>query len=194
MSEGRLAPPAAHGAKRPSRGVAGIQFPRAVTQSFPVTKTFPMNISSSTATGGFRPDPSEFFKKADADGSGGISKDELATMLANRPKRPGETESTSSTESAEDIDKIFSTVDTDGDGVISEAENATHMENMEANGGPPPPPPGGGFAGSSSTLQQLLSTLEEEGTSSSDISSLLEKLAAELKAKGEQASLFSAEA
>jgi hypothetical protein len=81
-------------------------------------------------------DPAEFFKKADTDGSGGISKSELAAMLKNAPKPDGMAgvEAPSGANGADNIDEIFALVDTDDDGQISAAENKAHMEEMAKNG------------------------------------------------------------
>jgi len=78
-----------------------------------------------------------FFKKADADNSGGIDKAELKTMLANKA---------GSDKSTLNVDDIFAKIDTNGNGSIDETENADQMKKMGGKGAPPPggPPPKGG--------------------------------------------------
>ncbi len=69
------------------------------------------------------------FKKADADGDGKITKDELATVIPQKGKGPG-------------VDEIFNKVDTNGDGTIDETEDKAAFEQMQKNGpagGPPDP-------------------------------------------------------
>jgi hypothetical protein len=78
-----------------------------------------------------------FFKKADADNSGGIDKTELKTMLAN---------GAGSNTSKMKVDDIFVEADTNGDGSIDETENTTQMKKMGGKGAPPvggKPPSGG---------------------------------------------------
>ena len=74
----------------------------------------------------------QLFKKADVDGSGGISKDELKAIVESR--------STGATHSSQgpSIDELFSMIDTDGNGAISEAENDAQMKAMGPAGPPDP--------------------------------------------------------
>jgi hypothetical protein len=97
-----------------------------------------------------------FFKKADADNSGGIDKTELKTMLAN---------GAGNTTSTMNIDDIFAEVDTNGDGSIDETENANQMKKMEGKGAPPAggKPPSGGSPPSGAGQKPAASS----GTSSS---------------------------
>lgn len=127
-------------------------------------------------------DPSEFFKKADKDGSGGISKSELSAMLKN-----GQNGATTSTD---DIDKIFSEVDTDGDGEISEAENKKHMEEMAKNGPGQP----SSLSGSSDAFGQFVDALKSSNLSDDDLNSLLSSWVTQLKEKGSSSTLFSSQA
>lgn len=117
-----------------------------------------MNLSSLGSGQMSRPDPAEFFKKADTDGSGGISKEELATALKNGPQRADGTQKTP------DVDKIFAEVDTDGDGQISETENTAHMESMAKGHGPHG---GGPMKGSSDQFAKLIQELKKALSSSS---------------------------
>jgi Ca2+-binding EF-hand superfamily protein len=97
-----------------------------------------MSISGIGSQSGFDPTQMavQFFKKADANGDGGIDKAEFKTMLSQGPG--GQTGTT-------DTDKIFSEIDADGNGTISQAENENAMKKMGDQGGAPPsgPPPGG---------------------------------------------------
>ncbi|MFT3783327.1 MAG: EF-hand domain-containing protein [Nibricoccus sp.] len=143
------------------------------------------SISSVSSSMPQRPDPAEFFKKADTDGSGGISKTELAEMLKNAPKPPGADEA-----QALDVDDIFSEVDTDGDGEISEAENKTHMEQMAKNGPGKPE----SMAGSSQAFDQFVEALKSSNLSDDDLSTLLKDWVSQLKEKGSSTTLFSTQA
>jgi len=143
------------------------------------------SISSFSTAMPQRPDPAEFFKKADTDGSGGISKTELAEMLKNAPKPQG-----SSDAQAPNVDEIFSQVDTDGDGEISEAENKTHMEEMAKNGPKAPME----MSGSSQAFDQFVEALKSSDISEDELNSLLKDWVAQLKEKGSSTTLFSTQA
>ena len=97
-----------------------------------------MSISGIGSQSGFDPTQmaAQFFKKADANGDGGIDKAEFKTILSRGPG--GQT-------GTMDTDKIFSEIDADGNGTISQAENENAMKKMGVRGGAPPsgPPPGG---------------------------------------------------
>lgn len=77
------------------------------------------------------------FKKADADGDGKITKDELSKVIPKDGIGPG-------------VDEVFTKVDTNQDGAIDATEDAAAMQQMEQGrgprgaGGPPPPPPDAG--------------------------------------------------
>lgn len=142
-----------------------------------------MSSISSLSSGAPQPmDPSEFFKKADADGSSGISKSELAAMLKNGPN--------GGTGNSSDIDKIFSETDTDGDGQISEAENKKHMEEMAKNGPSQP----SSMNGSSEAFGKFVEALKSSNLSSDDLNSLLSSWVTQLKEKGSSSTLFSSQA
>jgi len=143
------------------------------------------SISSVSTAIPQRPDPAEFFKKADTDGSGGISKSELTEMLKNAPKPPGGGDG-----QAPDVDEIFSQVDTDDDGEISEAENKAHMEEMAKNGPGKPE----GMTGSSQAFDQFVEALKTSDLSEDDLSTLLKDWVAQLKEKGNSTTLFSTQA
>ena len=113
-----------------------------------------------------------FFKKADINNDGGISKDELKTMLANGPggKKNG----------TADIDKVFAEADANGDGKIDQTENENQLkkigEEMQArsaqSGGKPPAggaPPSGGASGGSSSSSKVYDSRDtnKDGTVSS---------------------------
>ncbi len=80
------------------------------------------------------------FKKADADGDGKITKDELSKVIPQNGKGPS-------------VDEVFTKVDTNQDGAIDATEDAAALQQMEQGrgpggprgaGGPPPPPPDAG--------------------------------------------------
>lgn len=143
------------------------------------------SISSVSSSIPQRPDPAEFFKKADTDGSGGISKSELAEMLKNAPKPPGVSDDQSL-----NVDDIFSQVDTDGNGEISEAENKAHMEEMAKNGPGKPE----SMTGSAQAFDQFVEALKTSNLSDDDLSTLLNQWVSQLKDKGSSTTLFSAQA
>jgi len=144
------------------------------------------SLSSITSTVPQQLDPTEFFKKADADGDGKINKTELAAML----KKGQKADSTDSSSSGEDIDQIFAEVDTDGDGSISEAENKTHMEQMAKNGPGKPE----SLSGSSQAFDQFVEALKTSNVSSDDLNTLLTQWVSQLKEKGSSTTLFSTQA
>lgn len=88
----------------------------------------------------------KFFKKADANNDGSISKDELTTMQRDMEAHKSQaTSSTSSTDGVNSIpsaDKIFEQYDPNGDGALSKDEFDTMSEEMA-----PPPPPDGKMKG-----------------------------------------------
>jgi hypothetical protein len=143
------------------------------------------SISSVTSSFQHKPDPAEFFKKADTDGSGGISKNELAEMLKNASKSKGTENS-----DAPNVDDVFAEVDTDGNGEISEAENKTHMEEMAKNGPKKPE----SLSGSSQAFDQFVEALKTSDVSSDDLNTLLNQWVSQLKEKGSSTNLFSTQA
>jgi hypothetical protein len=86
----------------------------------------------------------EKYKSMDTDSDGQVSKSEFLTAFQNDqangtkgkppaggpPPGPPPTENNGKSKSAEDI---FSEIDSDGDGYISETENETFLNQMEAN-------------------------------------------------------------
>lgn len=74
--------------------------------------------------GGAPPDPSQIaqklFEKADTNGDGKVTKDELTAAL---PKRDGQ-------QSSSAIDDLFKNADTDGDGTISQADLQTALQKQ----------------------------------------------------------------
>ncbi|MGC4086261.1 MAG: EF-hand domain-containing protein [Vicinamibacterales bacterium] len=121
----------------------------------------------------------QFFEKADADGNGGISKDELKTMLEQRP-RADEGRGPS-------LDDLFSRIDADGDGEISSAENDTFMQQMDAQRprGPQGPPNPAQLA------KMVFETADADGSGSLTRSELLDAFSNE-KGNSDLASLFDA--
>lgn len=121
------------------------------------------------------------YDKADADGSGGLSKTELTDFLAKGPNGD-----------SIDSESTFTSFDSDGDGSISEDEMDKGMQSlrsqMESNmnkarfGGeqgqgmgdmmsPPPPPPNKGLSdsdGSSSSSKNIMSSLDSDGDGTID--------------------------
>jgi hypothetical protein len=108
---------------------------------------------------------SSFFKKADVNSDGGISKDELKTMLANGP---GGKDGTA------DVDKIFAEADANGDGKIDETENENQLkkigEEMQARSaqGGGKPPAGGAAASSGSSSSSESSTVYDAADTNKD--------------------------
>ena len=76
-----------------------------------------------------------FFKKADANGDGGIDKSELKAALSSGPNGG---------KAAENIDSVFAEADSDGDGKINQTENTAQMAKMKQGGGAPPAGGAGG--------------------------------------------------
>ena len=120
-----------------------------------------MNISSF---GGMqRPDPSamreKMFQKADADGDGSVSKDELKTMMADMPAPPQGMGGTQ----APSADKLFGQIDTDSDGQISKTEfdafGASMGKKIQAQIGSSGV---GSFSGSTDVLKSLLDALQQD--------------------------------
>lgn len=67
----------------------------------------------------------DLLKKADKDGDGKISKEEMQSALPQKGRGPG-------------VDEIFSKIDTNHDGYIEESENAAWVENMPKQNPPDP--------------------------------------------------------
>lgn len=124
---------------------------------------------------GMRHTQQDFYKKADNDGSGGISRTELQTMAEKLKEKSGTTLDAS--------DEAFSDYDSDGDNTLSPDELNTVMQNsgfgpaLGMQGGAPPVPPQQGMeayssSGSSTSSQDDLTTVIDS------LMALLEKLSA----------------
>ena len=75
----------------------------------------------------------EMFALVDADGSGGISKDEMITHVEARIAESGRTPPAGMLE--ERVDKRFSKMDSNGDGVLQQGEHqGTSFARIDANG------------------------------------------------------------
>ena len=107
-----------------------------------------------------RPDPAEMFNKVDSDGSGGVSRSELDTLVQDISSKTG---------NSIDTTDAVSTYDADGNGELSGDELKSFME---ARGMKPPPPPGGagvmngvGSIGGSSTTsaESIISEYDTNG-------------------------------
>jgi hypothetical protein len=133
---------------------------------------------------GAGPSETERFAQADADGSGGISADELKAVMAAAPHNGG-------AEVPQDaVDGLMSKLDSDGSGEISASEmEAGKSAHGQADapgraGGPPsgPPPgqpPGAGAAGGSSSSSS--SSTDPLDTNGDGTVSAAERAAGELK-------------
>ena len=120
----------------------------------------------------------KMFAKVDADGSGGIDKTELQTLVDKVAKKTGVT-STSTT------DELFSKVDTNGDGTVSSDELSKSMKDIM------PPPSTMEFAqsrsdtGSSSSTgssDDLFGKIDTDGSgtvSKDELQSLMDKMSAD---------------
>ena len=123
----------------------------------------------------------KMFSKVDTDGSGGVDKTELQSLIDDVAKKTGVTNTTST-------DQLFSKMDTNSDGSLSADELGKGMKEIlpqpstmdfaqsrsanesgnapEGAGGPPPPPPpggAGGAGGASTTTYDPLDT-NQDGT------------------------------
>ncbi len=106
-----------------------------------------MHISGSSAAQSHVDIAAEFFKKIDSDGSGGITKDELASAIAERRKTDGANQP--------DVADIFARVDTSGDGVIDATENGAAMRQHAVHGPRPPQP--------AELAKSIFETADEDG-------------------------------
>ena len=132
------------------------------------------------------------FTSADADSSGGLSKDEFSSMMDklsaasgrhgphSAPPPPPPSEETSGSEDSATgataetsrLDELFAAADADGDGEVTLVEQEEALASMQGFGMPPPPPP---FAGLESdeereALDSLLSDVSEKLSSTSSTS------------------------
>lgn len=119
----------------------------------------------------------KMFAKVDADGSGGIDKTELQTLVDKVAKKTGVT-------STSTPDELFSKVDTNGDGTVSSDELSKGMKDIM------PPPSTMEFAqsrsdaGSSSTgsSDDLFGKIDTDGSgtvSKDELQSLMDKMSAD---------------
>lgn len=131
-----------------------------------------MSIGISSINSSMSFDPSEMFKKLDANSDGGVTKEEF---LANIKKQDGDND--------EKLTKMFEETDADGDGVITEAENEAIMQKMSKQGPPPPPPPSSSSSATSSSSSSSSSstTYDVRDTNEDGSVSAEEKLAYVLK-------------
>ena len=155
-----------------------------------------MSSINSTATGTtYAPDfaalQKNLFNKADTDGDGYLTTDELQSLLDRKPRLAqalsglATSSSDGSTPSASDVMKAL---DSDGDGKVSAAELASGMAKARKAGGgmPPPPPPDDssstdGTANSQFTqmLQGLFSSGDTDGDgslTSSDLETMMQQV------------------
>ena len=128
-----------------------------------------------------RPSKEEMFAKTDADGSGGISIDEIKKMRSEMASKAPEGAPKPPELSDEELAEKFGQADTDGDGELSAEEMDAFMQAMRPQGGRRPPE-GGGFSGSTATgldygsLLEALGGSSEEASASSDLVSYLTSL------------------
>jgi hypothetical protein len=117
------------------------------------------------------------FKKADADGSGGLDKTEFANMIADGPggKAPGGT----------DASDAFTKIDANGDGQLTTAELDKGMQDMMANFQSTASVFGGASSNGGQSLDAMLSAIgsasqdstgSTSSTATSKTSTLVEQL------------------
>lgn len=112
---------------------------------------------STTDNGGSRRDPLNLFGKADSDGSGVISRDELATMADNLEQMSGQAISVD--------DDTFGAADSDSDGSL----NADELKSfMDVSGFAPPPSPN--RAATASSGDDATATSSSATTTTSSVS------------------------
>ncbi len=119
----------------------------------------------STAQAHQRPDPKDFFKKVDTDGSGDISKSELKNLAEDMKNNTGTTIDTS--------DEAFNTYDTNGDGVLSQDELKGVMDKNRPT---PPHGHGEGMRAQTASNEQTSSTAVNMQDQLSVLRDLLNKL------------------
>jgi len=156
-----------------------------------------MSSINSTATGTtYAPDftalQKNVFNKADTDGDGYLTTDELQSLLDSKPRLAqalsGLATSSSSDGSAPSASDVMKALDSDGDGKVSAAELASGMAKARKTGGgmPPPPPPddSGSTDGTASNqftqmLQGLFSSGDTDGDGSltqSDLETMMQQV------------------
>lgn len=116
-------------------------------------------------------DPAKMFAKVDADGSGGVDKSELQSLLDDVTQKTGVSNSTST-------DELFSQIDSNGDGNLSQDELGEGMKSIM-----PPPPSTMDFAQSrSGSGDDLFGKLDTDGSgavSQEELQALLDKVASD---------------
>lgn len=116
-------------------------------------------------------DPAKMFAKVDADGSGGVDKSELQSLLDDVTQKTGVSNSTST-------DELFSQIDSNGDGNLSQDELGEGMKSIM-----PPPPSTMDFAQSrSGSGDDLFGKLDTDGSgavSQDELQALLDKVASD---------------
>jgi Ca2+-binding EF-hand superfamily protein len=120
------------------------------------------NVSTAQAQ---RPDPKDFFKKVDTDGSGDISKSELKNLAEDMKNNTGTTIDTSN--------EAFNTYDTNGDGVLSQDELKGVMDKNRPT---PPHGHGEGMRTQTASNEQTSSTAVNMQDQLSVLRDLLNKL------------------
>ncbi len=131
------------------------------------------------------------FTSADADSSGGLSKDEFSSMMDKLSAAPGrhgphsappppppseetsgsEDSATGATAETSRLDELFAAADTDGDGEVTLVEQEDALASMQGVGMPPPPPFFGmEFDEEREALDSLLSDVSEKLSSTSSTS------------------------
>lgn len=129
-----------------------------------------------------RPSKEEMFAKTDADGSGGVSIDEIKKMRSEMASKAPEGAPKPPELSDEELAEKFGQADTDGDGELSAEEMDAFMQAMRPQGGGRPPEGANGFSGSTATgldygaLLEALGGSSEEASASSDLVSYLTSL------------------
>jgi Ca2+-binding EF-hand superfamily protein len=160
-------------------------------------------ISSASSWSASRPSgdmKAKMFAKVDSDGSGGVDKSELQSMLDHIAKHSG-TNSTSNTSS----DDVFGKMDSNGDGSLDQSELDQGMKSLmpaptstaafaqsrqgggpegaQGAGGPPPPPPpdAAESSGSSTSASSDSSEVDPLDTNEDGVVSEQERAAGEVK-------------
>ena len=113
------------------------------------------------------------FAKADADGSGGVDKTELQSMLDDISKKTGVSSTASTGTSGTSTDELFTKMDSNGDGGLSSDELAKGMQSLmpapstmdfaQTHGPGGPGGPGGPSPSSDATSYDPLDT-NQDGT------------------------------
>lgn len=144
-----------------------------------------MNVSSvsgramgSSPMAEMAPQRAQNFRRADADGSGGLGVDEFKAFAAAGPQRP------EGAPDAATLEADFAAFDTDGDGSLTESELDDGLRSrfedarstVDRFGGPPPGPRGEG----GDALDALLQGLQSGDDRATQIAQRLQQLFAQL--------------